>query len=218
MVNSAKQAIAVGQAIGHKVIVMGTSTGGTLGLYLASGNPSIEGLILYAPNIDLLNQQTRMLTYPWGLQIAKAMFGETYSYDNSDNPGRQFWTNTYQLEAIQGLRLLLDETMTETTFRNITQPVFAGYYYKSEDEKDNSISIPALLDMMELLATPPNQKRSVAFPEADAHVICCEYVSKSVNEVRSETFEFAEITLGLEPKMIHLNGDTTIAYHVNKAQ
>ena len=49
---SAKQAYAIGKKLGKKVILMSTSTGGTLALQLAANYPEIAGLILYSPNID----------------------------------------------------------------------------------------------------------------------------------------------------------------------
>ncbi len=44
LLNSAKEAIAVGKQLGDKVILMATSTGGTLALYLAGGDPDIAGI------------------------------------------------------------------------------------------------------------------------------------------------------------------------------
>src|SRR5712672_454164 len=49
---SAKQALAIGQKIGRKVILMGTSTGGSLALQLAVAFPQdVAALILLSPNI-----------------------------------------------------------------------------------------------------------------------------------------------------------------------
>ncbi|WP_053403848.1 hypothetical protein [Persicobacter sp. CCB-QB2] len=49
MVNSAKRAISIGKQLGEKVLVMSTSTGGTLGLYLAANNPEmIDALVCYS--------------------------------------------------------------------------------------------------------------------------------------------------------------------------
>jgi esterase/lipase len=200
ILSSAKEAVAIAQQIGDSVIVMGTSTGATLGLYLSSGGNKIHSLITYSANVDMLNKQSNIFKYPWGLQIARLIQGgKNYSYNNDDNPGRKYWTNTYRLEAIQSLRLLVDETMTTETFKLIDQPVFAGYYYKSEQEKDNSISIPALKNMIATISTPPNQTRLINFPEANAHVIGCEFTSGSWEEVQQETFKFAEEVLGLIP-------------------
>ena len=51
--NSAKEAYAIGKQLGKKVIIMATSTGGTLALKLAAEYPEIAGLILLSPNIAI---------------------------------------------------------------------------------------------------------------------------------------------------------------------
>jgi len=66
---SAKLAFAIGKQIGKKVILMSTSTGGTLALQLAATYPEIAGLILYSPNIEVFNPAAPLLDNPWGLQI-----------------------------------------------------------------------------------------------------------------------------------------------------
>ena len=58
---SAKQAYAIGKRLGKKVILMGTSTGGTLALKLAAEFPEIAGLILLSPNIAINDPNAWML-------------------------------------------------------------------------------------------------------------------------------------------------------------
>ena len=60
---------------GKKVILMSTSTGGTLSLKLAANFPEIAGLILYSPNIEINNPSAFLLNDPWGLQIRTMLFG-----------------------------------------------------------------------------------------------------------------------------------------------
>ena len=52
---SAKEAYAIGKQLGDKVILMGTSTGGTVALELASNFEDVAGLVLYSPNIAINN-------------------------------------------------------------------------------------------------------------------------------------------------------------------
>ncbi|MCB0635921.1 MAG: alpha/beta hydrolase, partial [Lewinella sp.] len=65
-VDAAKEAVAIGKSIGRRVILMATSTGATLALYLAAADPDIAALILMAPNIDLYSSSSRLLNGPWG--------------------------------------------------------------------------------------------------------------------------------------------------------
>ena len=50
---SAKEAYAIGKQLGNKVILMGTSTGGTEALQLAAAYPDVAGIILLSPNIAI---------------------------------------------------------------------------------------------------------------------------------------------------------------------
>ncbi len=75
---SAKLAYAIGKQIGKKVILMSTSTGGTLALQLAASYPEIAGLILYSPNIEVNNPAAPLLDNPWGLQIGRAVMKGNY--------------------------------------------------------------------------------------------------------------------------------------------
>ena len=59
---SAKEALMVARALGKKVIIMSTSTGGTLALKLAADFPEyVDGLILYSPNIRINNNAAFLL-------------------------------------------------------------------------------------------------------------------------------------------------------------
>src|ERR1035437_8154564 len=60
---SAKQALIIARHLGRKVIIMGTSTGGSLGLMLAADFPEmVHGLILYSPNIRIKQKASFFLS------------------------------------------------------------------------------------------------------------------------------------------------------------
>ena len=200
LLSSAKEAIAVGKQLGDKVILMGTSTGGTLALYLAGGDPDIAGLLLYSPNIAIFDPNARFLTKPWGLQLAKlANDGDYHEFDNITEENSKYWTTKYRVEALTQLQALMDETMNEGTFKSVQQPVFIGYYYKDEIHQDSTVSVPAMLHMFEQLGTPTDQKRKVAFPDVGAHGMTSQITSKDLESVQRETNRFLENILGVKP-------------------
>src|SRR6267154_457613 len=68
---SSKEALAIGKAIGEKVIILRPSTGGTMALMLASEYPQdVFALINMSPNIAINDPNAWLLNDPWGLQIA----------------------------------------------------------------------------------------------------------------------------------------------------
>lgn len=199
---SAKQALMVARLLGEKVIVMSTSTGGTLGLKLAAEFPEmIDGLILYSPNIRINNGAAFMLPKPWGLQIGRKVNGGLYRVTNKnfDSKECQYWNCKYRMESLVYLQQLVILTMNKQTFKRVKTPVFLAYYYKDESHQDNTVRVDALLKMFGQLGTAENKSVKMAFPEADNHVIGCELTSKSYNEVLAETIKFATEKLSLKP-------------------
>jgi esterase/lipase len=188
---SAKLAYAIGKQIGKKVILMSTSTGGTLALQLASVYPEIAGLILYSPNIEVFNPSAPLLDNPWGLQIGRAVLKSNYvdiKYKDSAYP--KYWNSHYRIEAVVALQNLLEATMTEATFKKIHQPTLALYYYKDEAHQDNVVKIKAIQKMMQQIATPANLKMEMAIPNAGNHVIASPIVSNDIVSVEKATAKF----------------------------
>ena len=203
LIESAKSAVAVGQQLGEKVILMSTSTGGTVSLYLASAHPEIHSLILYSPNISLYDPNSFLLSMPWGLQMARLILGGDYYTFEAPEEDQKYWNTRYRVEALTHLQALVESTMSREVFQNVQQPTFLGYYYKNEEEQDQTVSIPAILEMYEQLGTPESAKRKIAFPNAGDHVIASRMTSKDLENVRQETFKFAEEVLGLQPVAVH---------------
>lgn len=188
---SAKLAYAIGKQIGKKVILMGTSTGGTLALQLAANYPEIAGLILYSPNIEVFNPSAPLLNNPWGLQIGRAVLKSNYvdiKYKDSAYP--KYWNSHYRIEGVVALQNLLEATMTEATFKKIHQPTLALYYYKDEAHQDNVVKVTAIQKMMQQIATPANLKMEMAMPNTGEHVLASPIVSNDIISVEKATAKF----------------------------
>lgn len=199
---SAKEALVAAQSLGEKVILMSTSTGGTLSLKLASEFPEmISGLILYSPNVAINNPAAFLLSKPWGLQIARSVYKGNYRVTNPDfgSEDCKYWNCKYRLEAVVYLQQLVEATMTKETFSKVNKPVFLGYYYKDEKNQDQTVKVDAMLKMYDQLGTPENLKYKVDFPEAGCHPIACKLFSGAWQDVELASYQFAEEKLGLKP-------------------
>lgn len=198
-IDSAKEAIAIGNIIGEKVIVLSCSTGGTLSAYLAAENPDlIWAQMTYSPNIDLDDPSSEMLTLPWGLPLAQQVTGSEYRKPNFPPSCYPFWTTEYRLEGIVALKELVEQTMTSETFNKIKQPLFVGIYYKNEEQKDHVISTDAVREFFAGVQTPEDKKTLHEFAEG-GHVLLSSLQMSDLSEVRKETYRFAEEVLGLSP-------------------
>ena len=188
---SAKEAYAIGKKIGKKVILMSTSTGGTLSLKLAANFPEIAGLILYSPNIEINNPSAFLLNDPWGLQIARMVQGSKFNnvaYTHKDFP--KYWNPHYRLEATVALENLLEATMNEQLFKKVNQPCLALYYYKDDAHQDKVVKAAATQRMFSQISTPNHLKVIKAMPKTENHVLASPLVSKDVQGVEKETAKF----------------------------
>ena len=198
-VNSAKEAIAIGKKMGEKVILMGSSTGCTLSLYLATGDPQVVGLLLLSPNIKIAQRGVSLFTGPFGLQIARMFVGSHIEWSHPNQEVKKYWTMRYRTEALVQLQILVKATMKKKTFQQVTQPVFLGYYYKNKEEQDNVVSVKAMLRMFEQLGTPDELKTKVAFPKAGTHSIVSPLHSQDTKRVKYQLQKFIENTLKIPP-------------------
>jgi pimeloyl-ACP methyl ester carboxylesterase len=190
--NSAKEALAIGNQLGEKVILVSTSTGGTVALMLAANYPDrVHALINLSPNIAINDPAAFLLNNPWGLQIARAVLGGNYRKTGADSVKSKYWNNNYRIESIVQLEELIESGMTEETFKKITHPSLTLYYYKDDQHQDPEVKVSAMIRMHEQLATPDSLRVHKAVPTAGAHVIGGSLASKDVETVYREIENFA---------------------------
>ena len=198
---SARDAVNIGLQLGEKVILMSTSTGSTLSLLIAAQNPEVHSLVMYSPNIAIARPEAVLMDKPWGLNILRWVHkgSDFHEFDkvDIDDYTKQYWTWRYRIEALVQLQSLLSNGMTSENFQRVKCPVFVGCYYKDAEHQDNIVSVEAMREMYHELGTPSEQKRFVTFQNVNTHVIASKLRSKAYEEVRKETFDFAEQILKL---------------------
>lgn len=202
LMHSAAEAIAVGQLIGDKVILVSCSTGGTLSIYLTANNPDlIAAQIMYSPNTAIDDPTAILLNKPWGKELTQLVIGDYRIGDSTKvgTPIERYWTLTYRSEALVALQELLDQTMTDDVFKEITSPYFIGYYYKNDEESDHVISVSGILDFDTKTNTPDELKRVIAFPDVGSHVLASGLQSNDIESVITKTSLFIEEVLGIAP-------------------
>jgi pimeloyl-ACP methyl ester carboxylesterase len=189
---SAKEALAVGNSLGEKVIIISTSTGGTLALMLAARYPDrVHALVNLSPNIAINDPAAFILNDPWGLQIARLVMGGKYRTMDLTSEELQYWSGKYRLESLVELQELLESGLSDKTFKAVSQPSLTLYYYKNETEQDPQVKVSAMLDMHKKLGTPESKKIISAMPNAGAHVMGSSLTSKDVEGVYSAMEQFA---------------------------
>lgn len=198
--NSAVEAYAIARQLGEKVIIMSTSTGGTLSLMLCANFPEIHSQILLSPNIQIADPNSRLLNDHWGFQIAKLVKGSDHIITaNQTEIYKKYWYSKYPFNSLPELEELLETGMTTENFAKVKQPTLLLYYYKNEQEQDNVVSVAAMKDMFAKLGTASELKKEVAIPNAGNHVIGGAILSKDIASVEKESEHFASEILKLTP-------------------
>src|SRR5690606_36440468 len=138
-----------GKALGDSVLVIGTSAGALLTVYLAATHPEIKGIVLYSPCMAVYNPTLKLATRPWGRQILTSAAGEHRVNDESERS--QYWLKSYSSNGLMTLQQTMDAISRPEVYEKIKMPVFLGYYYKNDDEQDKVVSVPAMQEMFPLL-------------------------------------------------------------------
>jgi esterase/lipase len=190
-VETAERALHRAKQLGDSVVIVATSAGGAMSLFLASRHPEIKALITYSPAIRVFRQDAYLMLGHWGLNIAHWVAGKEHNdFPVKNEANRKYWTNHQRFEGIQQFLLFQTHTMTPETFAKVKCPFFMGYYYENEEKQDKVVSVAAMKEMFEQIATPSNQKRAVNFPKAASHVIASEYLSEDWQSVELESAKF----------------------------
>jgi alpha-beta hydrolase superfamily lysophospholipase len=97
------EALAIGRRIGERVVVIGTSTGGTLAK-LAAHDPALSdrlaGIVFVAPNFAINNPAAPLLTLPWARAWLPAVMGEERGFAPRNDEHAAHWTIRYPTVAV----------------------------------------------------------------------------------------------------------------------
>lgn len=195
-VDAAAQALAIAHALGRKVIVIGTSMGGGLALELAGRRPdAVDALLLYSPLVREYRDQLDPMFWPdgeWLLKYLKNHGRDYLAYDQDS----VYWAGRMHIDGYKAIAELRS-SLTPDLFHAIRAPLFLGYYWRDAAHHDTTVSVPAMLAMYGAVATPPEDKRRQAYPDAGAHVIVSPLRSGAWRQVDADSRDFLHQVLGL---------------------
>lgn len=152
------QAIVIGQQLGEKVILVGTSTGGTLATWLAA-QPSVAArihrLILLSPNFFPKNPLAAAALWPPTLRLFESYFGGWRSFSVANARHAIYWTVRYPVRAIATMMQLV-RLSWRIDLKNAAMPVLMMV-----NPWDRVINVT--LAVMRYLTFPSSQKKLVLF-------------------------------------------------------
>ena len=106
----AVEALRIGQALGERVLVIGTSTGATLAAWLAL-RPDAAGTaaaqVWLSPNFGPADARAEWILGPWGWALTRLLTGGTVGAPHADERINAHWTRVYPAEALVPMMTLV---------------------------------------------------------------------------------------------------------------
>lgn len=154
--NDAVEALEIGQRLGDKVVLMGTSTGATLAVWLAgkADVQNVAALVLISPNFWVKDRRSFTLLLPWAHQLVKRMIGPTVYGRSLNEQHARYWTQTYPIGALLPLMGVV-YLMRSINFKGIQTPLLIVY-----SPVDQVVSVAAIKKLFPRFGSP--NKRLIA--------------------------------------------------------
>jgi len=132
--NDAVEALEIGKRIGKNVIIMGSSTGCTLAIWLASKeefHKDITSLVFISPNFYPQSKLTKLFLYPAGVEFAKLVYGKERYWEPPNEAMKKYWNHNYRWEAITTMMVLV-EHIQDIAYEKIHTPSL--FIYTEQDK------------------------------------------------------------------------------------
>lgn len=166
-----EQAIEVGRMLGHRVVVVGASTGGTLAAICANQGSPADALILVNPNFGPQAKSAELLLLPWGSALLPRLI-PSRSWEPSSPEQGAHWTTSYALSSLVQMMLVVKESRLQD-YGTLDLPVLV-----MRSDADDVVDQPAIEAFVSAL--PNGQRIVVEHTEGeDGHVLAGEITAPS---------------------------------------
>lgn len=146
----AREALAIGRAIGDRVIVVGTSTGGTLALWLAQRPEAVDiaAQVLISPNLGPRAASGELLAGPWGATLLQQLVGDEYRWTPHNAEQAKYWTWKYPSQALLPMMAIV-RLVRDSSLEDIRIPTLVIY-----SPNDRVVNPEKILDAHARLGSP----------------------------------------------------------------
>ena len=175
------EAMEIGRRLGEKVVFIGSSTGGTLGAWLASKNPpDLAALVYFAPNFAPRDSRTRMLLWPGRRALMRVILGTHREWEPSSEGIARYWSYRYPAPALFPMMELVNHVQN-TDLSAARQPALV--VYSSDDTVTDAAETVARF--AEMGATPKKLHEVKDSGDPDHHVLAGDLCSPNTTEALS---------------------------------
>lgn len=110
------EALAIGRRLGQRVLVISTSTGGTLAALAAADpqqNDGLAGVVMVSPNFGVRPLAGRILDLPWARVWGPLVAGAERSFEPQNPAHAAHWTTRYPTVALFPMAALVREARVQ---------------------------------------------------------------------------------------------------------
>jgi len=192
----AEQSLVVARALGERVVVIGTSTGGLLGTWLASRHPDeVAALILASPLYAYSRSDAFVLSCPGGIALARLLNGPDRDAKWIDDPEHRklegyeaHWMEEQRFDALYALDDVRRLVVGGRVLEGVRSPVLLMH---TTQERDGAVSVAAMARAFARMngGTPARGSRVVQVDDG-SHVLMSAYVRSDKARVGAEVRAF----------------------------
>ncbi|MCB1188823.1 MAG: alpha/beta fold hydrolase [Leptospiraceae bacterium] len=176
--NDGAEALEIGNRIGDKTIIICSSTGCTIGVWLAMQEKwkNIHTIIMLSPNFMPASFFSKMVLLPWGKYAIKLALGDTYEWTPKNELQGKYWTTRHKSEVLYTMMKLV-KLVDQLDLSKFTLPVLIIY-----NEEDPVVSSSAIKRKYAQMGS--TIKKKIAFPVKGIakHVVAGDILSPQSNE------------------------------------
>ena len=179
--NDAAEAVAIGRKIGKKIIVISTSTGGTLVSALAVSKKHFaaeDKLVFISPNFGLNKRMSGILTWPFSQIWMPLIFGSERTFKPRGVLHSYFWTTRYSTKSV----IKMAKMTNAIAKLDFSRAKWSALFIYSKRDK---VVKPRLVEKVYNSWGGKKSKLVVEIGEYDdpnSHVICGDIMSPSMND------------------------------------
>ncbi|WP_170788889.1 alpha/beta hydrolase [Ruegeria lacuscaerulensis] len=128
------EGLAAARAVGDRVVVISTSTGGTLAAAAALAAEMVQGvgaMIFVSPNFGVNTPGAWIPGLPWARQWLPLLMGETRDVSDTDPERNKYWSLSYPWEAVVPMTRLVDVVNAQ----DFAQAQVPALFWFSDDDQ-----------------------------------------------------------------------------------
>ena len=183
-INDAVEAITIGETIGEEVVLLASSTGASLLVWMAANgylSGDVSALVFLSPNFGPANSASELLLWPWGKQIAQIAEGRYREWRPLNEQHAQFWTYRYPSKALLPMMGTV-KLARESDLSTVSQPLLLLY---SKD--DIVVNTAKTEQFFEAFGSEPKELVAVTTEHKWGHVLAGDILSPGTTDSLAQT-------------------------------